>query len=1108
MQARAGQVKGNEKRPGRLAAKTQPKPMASALSLMQSLPPEACACDGGCPRCLGTQMKSMISRPQDRSELEADQVAEKIVALDRLPKTTVAVKPIETSAKPQPQPTPKPKAKPALPMDALPEGEELEEELPEQGMGLSFELRSFFENRLSHHFSRVRLHTDAKAQRLARRYGAKAFTHGHHIVFGSGAYAPRQEEGLKLLAHEMVHVVQQHGGSRETALPPAGQTAPVSSTPVHIARTPDLDDDIERIDSLLSYGLFDWVITDDDARQAMAILRRMSNEDRIIALQRINVGRLRSNIPDELRLELAVMLVAGESTQTLRDQIRELLSYGVFDWAITDAEATHVFNLLAALANTRRDQMLGTMGRFYRRRLYENLPSESMRTQFMQWWDERTEREIAEQEARLHPAPPSAPAESPVERKHREFMEFITIISHRPEAEREEQTRREAAQPVDERHPLPSSQVLEQETRFRYDQWIERHQDDPEYLTISPADLWGRLYGDLLHELISHYHAQQEARTRIERQGRRSLEQWQRFQDFIHNRLEFIQQANPTEAHVQEQILRAFIHWTAEHQDQPGFLRARPLDIYERLGHQIITPEIDRERMRAESTPQSDEARQQKLDDFLTLANRLRSFRDQFPRLVPVPSQGRDILIHGSPAIQYVLDAMAAELGDYALNHYYDGDFTAQSPTSVLLTIVRANEDVYHAAQLLPWLHESIIRTDLDPNILARSFATSLGQVLLVSALIGIVVGAEVLTLGQVTWIMLAFAGYFGVNSFLERREEIEQTNIDVPVAETVLHSAGDVIGLSQVIEGATGVRLGTEQRLNSVQRSEELGGGAGQLVGIFLASRAFRAGRGAGASWRARIMGTGTAGPPPVASLLPGPAEQFPFSGRGEPLPVPERPNTVYRIMNLSEAAEALRTNSLPESVRGTSGQKYFTLDSRYAMLFRERALAEAGELGSGIEAMEGNLAQLEARIEQIRAGHGDASRLPQMEANRTRLQERITQETARVRGQAQGLINDWFYNPDQSVVVEIELQEGALDHMLRHAVDQRYINQYQGQNVYIYLVERGYGRNIAVPSWLMESFNRNFVKSIRLHSTRAPFGESGLSTTPGHTVMPGGGN
>lgn len=66
------------------------------------------------------------------------------------------------------------------------------------------------ESSLGHDFSRVRIHTDEAAARSARRLGARAYTVGPHVVLGADRYRP-DPAGRRLLAHELVHVVQQGG---------------------------------------------------------------------------------------------------------------------------------------------------------------------------------------------------------------------------------------------------------------------------------------------------------------------------------------------------------------------------------------------------------------------------------------------------------------------------------------------------------------------------------------------------------------------------------------------------------------------------------------------------------------------------------------------------------------------------------------------------------------------------------------------------------------------------------------------------------------------------------------------------------------------------------
>jgi hypothetical protein len=64
-------------------------------------------------------------------------------------------------------------------------------------------------SRLGLDFSSIVLHTDALASKSAQAVGARAFTVGQDIVFGAGQYKPGSTTGLRLLAHELAHAIQQ-----------------------------------------------------------------------------------------------------------------------------------------------------------------------------------------------------------------------------------------------------------------------------------------------------------------------------------------------------------------------------------------------------------------------------------------------------------------------------------------------------------------------------------------------------------------------------------------------------------------------------------------------------------------------------------------------------------------------------------------------------------------------------------------------------------------------------------------------------------------------------------------------------------------------------------
>lgn len=85
----------------------------------------------------------------------------------------------------------------------------VDEVLGSPGRALDLESRAYFEPRFGHDFSKVRVHTDARAARSATAVAALAYTAGRNIVFAEGRYAPGTTAGKQLLAHELAHVVQQ-----------------------------------------------------------------------------------------------------------------------------------------------------------------------------------------------------------------------------------------------------------------------------------------------------------------------------------------------------------------------------------------------------------------------------------------------------------------------------------------------------------------------------------------------------------------------------------------------------------------------------------------------------------------------------------------------------------------------------------------------------------------------------------------------------------------------------------------------------------------------------------------------------------------------------------
>lgn len=81
------------------------------------------------------------------------------------------------------------------------------------GQPLDAAARGHFEPRFGHDFSKVRVHTDTAADKLAAWHDALAYAAGQDIVFASGQYQPHTTAGRWLIGHELAHVVQQRGST-------------------------------------------------------------------------------------------------------------------------------------------------------------------------------------------------------------------------------------------------------------------------------------------------------------------------------------------------------------------------------------------------------------------------------------------------------------------------------------------------------------------------------------------------------------------------------------------------------------------------------------------------------------------------------------------------------------------------------------------------------------------------------------------------------------------------------------------------------------------------------------------------------------------------------
>ncbi|MEN3330023.1 MAG: hypothetical protein V7638_4830, partial [Acidobacteriota bacterium] len=112
---------------------------------------------------------------------------------------------------------------------SAPETDHIEQALKagsHSGRPLESSVRMRMEQRIGADFSAVKVHTNASAAQMNRELNALAFTHGSDIYFAEGQYDPASPSGQRLLAHELAHVVQQHGSSQSKLIQRNGKQEP------------------------------------------------------------------------------------------------------------------------------------------------------------------------------------------------------------------------------------------------------------------------------------------------------------------------------------------------------------------------------------------------------------------------------------------------------------------------------------------------------------------------------------------------------------------------------------------------------------------------------------------------------------------------------------------------------------------------------------------------------------------------------------------------------------------------------------------------------------------------------------------------------------------
>ncbi|MBC2900134.1 eCIS core domain-containing protein [Streptomyces cupreus] len=214
------------------------------------------------------------------------------------------------------------------------------------GQPLDPGVRRELEERLGHDLSRVRLHTGRDAGQLTELLGADAVAVGQDVFFREGAFKPGTDEGLRLLAHELLHTVQNpHGlgtlrAGRElgaVSLPQQAIELEAEAAARDVVRQPEASGSAEVGEGQATPGWLRYATVDADRR-------RMEQLDPATLVDRLANGLLRSLRGDpedrsgRVRLQLAQL--APEVQDVVLERLEVRLPTPVVDRLVGLVEET------------------------------------------------------------------------------------------------------------------------------------------------------------------------------------------------------------------------------------------------------------------------------------------------------------------------------------------------------------------------------------------------------------------------------------------------------------------------------------------------------------------------------------------------------------------------------------------------------------------------------------------------------------------------------------------------------------------------------------------------------------------------------------------------
>jgi hypothetical protein len=157
-----------------------------------------------------------------------------------------------------------------------------------------------------------------------------------------------------------------------------------AATKEAMAKDKDFAKTVDTIEDLLSYGAFDWAITDKEATKVFRLLGGLGDTQRVqMTVYQLDRGpfmdRFIDNVPGSVRAsdkKTFLRIISARQPEKNIKYVQEIMSYGVFDWKITDEEGRLAFAVIKTMPKDVRETFRKKDGGKWWDRMEGNLSTE------------------------------------------------------------------------------------------------------------------------------------------------------------------------------------------------------------------------------------------------------------------------------------------------------------------------------------------------------------------------------------------------------------------------------------------------------------------------------------------------------------------------------------------------------------------------------------------------------------------------------------------------------------------------------------------------------------------------------------------------------------